>query len=473
MGTLTPDLKIKNFFRNIYAGIFPGDKLKLSIQPITRQILLSSLAGFACIGVLYLSSLYNYLLFHSLVELFSVAVSFAMFMLIWNTRRFMSNDFLLFVGVAYLFVGFIDLFHSLAYKGMGVFPGDDANLPTQLWIAARYLQSISLLIAPLFLARRIKPGSLILIFSVVSLILIGSITSGVFPDCYINGLTPFKKISEYIISTILAISALILIVNRRAFKLKILALLLCSILFTILTELSFTFYVSVYGLSNFWGHIFKIIATYFIYHSIVSTGLNHPFDLVFLDLKKRENELYATQEKLRMLATHDSLTGLPNRLLFWDRLEHALEKSQRRISANEHNMVGIIMIDVDNFKNINDKLGHHVGDDVLKEIGRRLATGLRECDTVARLGGDEFTLILEDLQNTQQMAHKIQGLLAPPMLIQGQSLNVTISFGISLFPQHGDLGSDLLRCADTALYHAKETRNSFNIYEKSKDAADD
>ncbi|MCX6064201.1 MAG: hypothetical protein NT121_00350, partial [Chloroflexi bacterium] len=67
MGTLNPDLKIKNFFRNIYAGIFPGDKLKISIQPITRQILLSSLAGFACIGVLYLSSLYNYLLFHSLV----------------------------------------------------------------------------------------------------------------------------------------------------------------------------------------------------------------------------------------------------------------------------------------------------------------------------------------------------------------------------------------------------------------------
>ena len=103
------------------------------------------------LGGLYLTSLYNYLLFHSLAEVFSAAVALAIFMLVWNVRRSLSNNYLLFVGIAYLFIGGLDVLHTLAFKGMGIFREYDENLQAQLWIAARYLQSLSLLVAPFFL----------------------------------------------------------------------------------------------------------------------------------------------------------------------------------------------------------------------------------------------------------------------------------------------------------------------------------
>ena len=105
---------------------------------------------------LYLTSLYRYVLFHSLAEVFSIVVACGVFMVYWNSRRFLSNDYFLFVGIAYLCVGCLDLLHTLAYKGMGVFPTNDGNLAIQLWIAARYLESLSLLAACVFLHRRLN-----------------------------------------------------------------------------------------------------------------------------------------------------------------------------------------------------------------------------------------------------------------------------------------------------------------------------
>lgn len=104
-------------------------------------------------------SFYNYLLFHSLAELFSIAIAWGIFMVAWNSRRFMEDDFLLFLGIAYLFIGSLDLAHTLFYKGMGVLPGYGPNLPTQLWISARYLESLSLLVAPLFLKKSVNMRS--------------------------------------------------------------------------------------------------------------------------------------------------------------------------------------------------------------------------------------------------------------------------------------------------------------------------
>jgi len=116
----------------------------------------------------YLTSLYSYLLFHSLAELFSIVVACGIFIIAWNSRRFLDNNYFLFIGIAYLFIGGLDLVHTLAYTGMGVFQGYAGNLPTQLWIAARYVESLSLLIAFLFIGRR--PKSNIVFFSYVAVI---------------------------------------------------------------------------------------------------------------------------------------------------------------------------------------------------------------------------------------------------------------------------------------------------------------
>lgn len=154
---------------------------------------------------LYLASLYNYLLFHSLAELFSIIIACSIFLMAWNARHIMDNNFMLFLGIASLFVGGIDLVHTLAYKGMNIFPGYDANLPTQLWIAARYLHSFSILSAILLMRRQFKPRAVIMPYLVVTVFSLLSIfVWPIFPDCYIEGegLTSFKIISEYIISLI-------------------------------------------------------------------------------------------------------------------------------------------------------------------------------------------------------------------------------------------------------------------------------
>jgi hypothetical protein len=241
---------------------------------------------------LYATSLYSYVLFHSLAEMFSIVVAWSIFAVTWNARQLIDNNYLLLVGVAYLFVGGLDLVHTLAYKGMGVFPGYDSNLPTQLWIAARYLETLSLLAAITLIGRkRIQPAYFVAAYAVIVSLLLVSIFSGIFPTCYVEGagLTPFKKISEYIIAAILLACAGLLWSRRETFDQIILRWLIAAIFLTIGAELAFTFYASVYGLSNLVGHFLKIFSFYCIYVAIVKTGIQRPYDLLFKELKRSED----------------------------------------------------------------------------------------------------------------------------------------------------------------------------------------
>ncbi len=251
---------------------------------------------------LYLTSLYSYLLFHSLSEIFSIVVACGIFMIAWNSRQFLDNNYLLFIGIAYLFVGGLDLLHTLTYKGMGVFPAHGANLPTQLWIAARYIESFSLLIAPLVLGRKLRSSFVLMGYFLVVVMLLASIFHWrIFPDCFVEGvgLTPFKKWSEYIICLILICSIALLVRKQEEFDKVVLKLLVASIFLTIAAELAFTFYISVYGLSNLFGHFCKIISFYLIYKAIIETGLTKPYDLLFRDLKQSEEALRGKEAALR------------------------------------------------------------------------------------------------------------------------------------------------------------------------------
>jgi PAS domain S-box-containing protein len=246
---------------------------------------------------LYLLSLHGYLLFHTTVELFSIAVAWDIFFLAWNSRRLMANNYLLFLGIAYLFVGIIDLLHTLAYKGMGVFPLSRHDLASQLWIAGRFVQSVSLLVAPLFLGRRLRVPLVVAAFSLVSAALLGSIFYWkVFPDTYLQGigLTTFKISSEYGICLILIAAAMLLYRQRDQFDPGVLRLLVGSIGVTIASELAFTLYVDVYGFVNLIGHFLKVLSFYLIYRAIIHTGLNKPYDLVFREMKKGQEALAAS-----------------------------------------------------------------------------------------------------------------------------------------------------------------------------------
>jgi len=258
---------------------------------------------------LYLISIDNYLLFHSLVELFSIVIAFGVFVIAWNSRRFLDNNYLMFIAIAYLFIAGLDLIHTLAYTGMGVFQGYGSNLPTQLWIAARYLQGFSLLVAPLLFGRRLNVNLVFAFYAIVFTFLLASIFYwDIFPTSFVEGvgLTPFKRISEYIISIILTASLVLLAKHRNKFDRSVFRLLFVSIFLTICAELAFTFYVSVYGLSNLIGHIFKLISFYLIYLAIIQTGLTKPFNLLFRNLKHSEEALAKHRDRLEELVAEQT-----------------------------------------------------------------------------------------------------------------------------------------------------------------------
>ena len=251
-----------------------------------------------------MSSLYSYPLFHCLAELFSIVVAWGIFVVAWNARKILDNNYLLFIGIAYLFVAFLDLIHTLAYKGMGVFIGYDSNLPTQLWIISRYMESISLLLAPVFINRKLMPWPVLALYAAVTSLLIVSVFYWKnFPACYIEGqgLTPFKIYSEYIISSILLGAATFLIVRRSAFDNSVWKLVIASIAFTIASELSFTLYLDVYGFYNLLGHMFKLISFYLMYQAIIVTGMTKPYTLLYRNLKQSEEELVVRAQELARL----------------------------------------------------------------------------------------------------------------------------------------------------------------------------
>ncbi|RPJ78812.1 MAG: hypothetical protein EHJ94_08930, partial [Deltaproteobacteria bacterium] len=224
----------------------------------------SSAIGIIGLAGLVIVSRHNFLLFHGLAELFSISVAWAVFFLVWNTRHVTDADSLVFVGIAYFFIGIVDLLHTLAYKGMGVFSSHwGANLPTQLWVLARYMESASLILFPLLFRKKIQPTLIFGCWAGATLLLLGTIFFWrVFPDCYIEGtgLTRFKIFSEYIICILLGIALMLLHIRKGMVDTVVFRLLALSIIMTICAELAFTFYVSVYGFSNLLGHFFKIIS---------------------------------------------------------------------------------------------------------------------------------------------------------------------------------------------------------------------
>jgi diguanylate cyclase (GGDEF)-like protein/PAS domain S-box-containing protein len=179
----------------------------------------------------------------------------------------------------------------------------------------------------------------------------------------------------------------------------------------------------------------------------------------FIDITARRN----MEEQIRRMAHFDSLTNLPNRILLMDRLEQALAISQRN-----HSKTSVIFMDLDHFKEINDNLGHHVGDMLLQQVAERIRGALREVDTVSRLGGDEFVMVLPELRHSDDattIAQKLLRALDEDFFIAGDKLRISPSMGISIYPDHAADASTLIRIADKAMYHAKQAgRNTYRFY---------
>ncbi|MBF0339360.1 MAG: EAL domain-containing protein [Magnetococcales bacterium] len=184
---------------------------------------------------------------------------------------------------------------------------------------------------------------------------------------------------------------------------------------------------------------------------------------LFVDISERK----AQEEKIRHLAHHDALTGLPNRLLFDERLRMSLQQADRHGER-----VGLLFIDLDRFKNINDSLGHHVGDGLLQSVAQRLLDAVRVGDTVCRQGGDEFVIILNSVEDVQEVAYVVERRLIPLILqtheVCNVSLHISCSVGIAIYPDDADNIETLMRHADAAMYSAKTSgRNNFQFFSET------
>lgn len=184
-------------------------------------------------------------------------------------------------------------------------------------------------------------------------------------------------------------------------------------------------------------------------------------------VKNRTKELRASQERLRYLSEHDALTDLPNRILLHDRLSTAFKRARRF-----HGHIGLLMADLDGFKEINDAMGHQAGDEVLSQVAGRLSGSVRATDTVARVGGDEFVILLEDIHHAreaEQVAAKLVAVLAEPFLIDGKRVRITVSIGVVTFPDDCKNEETVMQSADKAMYRAKQWgKNRIEVYSERR-----
>jgi two-component system cell cycle response regulator len=178
------------------------------------------------------------------------------------------------------------------------------------------------------------------------------------------------------------------------------------------------------------------------------------------------------EKSLQYLATHDTLTGLPNRRLFQDRMTHAIDRALRnRKGRTDKWEIAVVLLDLDDFKTVNDTLGHAQGDLLLQAVADRLQKAIRKADTLARMGGDEFTMIFENVTGTEDaeiLARKIQAVFSQPFQPDDHILEITASIGISLYPYDGEEAESLLKFADIAMYCAKRDRNKVCFYQECK-----
>ncbi len=241
----------------------------------------------------------NFLIFHSFAETFTIIVSYSIAFIVLNTYESINNNFIPIIGVAYFCAGFFDVIHTLSYEGLNIIPNAGAGLAPQMWIIARYLDSIGMLLAGISFHKTFKLPYVLITYVCVSIIALLSVFYWhVFPLTFIpgQGLTPFKVYSEYAICLILIASLILLIWHKSRFQPRVYRPLLIFFLVSIFTELSLTFYKTNGGWENVIGHLLKMTAYFFLYRAVVVTTLQEPYDRISGQAKEL-HETNATLEE--------------------------------------------------------------------------------------------------------------------------------------------------------------------------------
>ncbi|MEW5744862.1 MAG: MASE3 domain-containing protein [Nitrospirota bacterium] len=384
----------------------------------------SSFLALALTG-LYLVSRYNYPFFRTLSELFGVSISFGIFAIAWNSRRFISDTYLLFIGIAYFFVGAIDLLHALSSHGIALFSGHNGAATLQLWIAGRFVQSVSFLIAPVFIGERLNAGAVLAAYALASGLLLFSIVSpGLFPAVLAEGAKGalLVTVSEYLIAAVLLAGLVLLIRKRRHFDPAVFKLLASAIILITASELALTSMVETAAFSNVAGHLVRLMSFYLVYRTVIITGLIRPHDLLFRNLKQSEADLNELNRELETTVAERTMSLMA--LSIADRVRNPatiIGSISRRILAREK---------------VPARLAKDIGD-IIFEV-ERLESVVRDFESLLRLRQSSYRY--EDLNGIVRM-------VLPALEREAAEKGVALIIDLSRRPLRINAQRNLLRAA--------------------------
>jgi diguanylate cyclase (GGDEF)-like protein len=395
----------------------------------------------------------GYLPLHTALEFTAMAVSLMVFALGWNLRRKAGNSHIVLLGAAFLAVALIDFGHAMTYPDMPPMLGKSGpQLTVDFWLAGRAIAALALLAVAVVPVRSWPPraaaAAMIAALAVAALVYWVSLVHDDWLPRNIspNGeLTAAKINAEYVLAATYFLAALLLLLRRRhdGWRDANLHFLAAGAWVLGLGELLFTLYARPGDVVNLVAHLYKAIAYLMLYRALFVAGVVAPYRAV----KQKE-------EELADLAHHDSLTGLASRLAVETRLDAALGNAGRAPVEG-----ALLLLDLDQFKNVNDSLGHAAGDELLRLVAARLARPLAPDETLARMGGDEFAVLATghaDEAAAGALAQALIDALKPVFVLSGgQEIYIGTSIGICLFPQDGATVDQVIRNADAALYEAK------------------
>ncbi len=261
---------------------------------------------FTIVAILAGAKSVHYLFFHTMAELFAIVVSLSIFILTWTSNRYLTNGYLIVLGGAYGAIGVVDIFHTLTFKGMNLFPGVSTNYPTQFWLTARYLEAAALLCAPLFISKKPNFFSISAGFAAIAAGTCGAVMYQWFPDTFIDGvgLTPFKVYSEYVIIAMLMVGFILLYRRKHHFEPKTFFLLVTSLWLAVAMEFCFTRYAGFYDFTNELGHYFRFLSVALAFIAIVLSGVRQPLELIFRELDEHQRKLDVANENLTRSETN-------------------------------------------------------------------------------------------------------------------------------------------------------------------------
>jgi len=309
-------------------------------------------------AILFLAYRWNPHFSHNLAEMFSVTVACSVFMLTWNARKFIDNHYFIILGIAYLFVGVIDYLHAALFEGL--FSHSEHAPSIEIWFAGRFLQSFALLSAPFFVSRKTRPGFVFAGFAAASTALVALAWNGALPDYYQpgTGLSDAKSVSDHLVAGIQVLSIGALWRVRKDFDRDVFPLLVLSTLFSIAAQLSADIYTDAFVYNSILGHYLMVVSFYLLYKAIIVIGLNRPYDLLFREMKRSEEEIRVARDELeaRVAERTEELREVNVRLERElserirmeeerERTSHLLRESEDRFrSLVENELVGAMIV---------------------------------------------------------------------------------------------------------------------------------